>query len=65
MRTASPKRNEACALDGGMDPSIEEECAARVFKDVRLKRRFVVLLGTSARTIGGNIPFVCQDWAKA
>ena len=34
------------------------------FKDVRLKRRFVVLLRTIARTVGGSIPFVCQDWAN-
>ncbi|MCB1504346.1 MAG: IS4 family transposase [Hyphomicrobiaceae bacterium] len=64
MRTASPTKDEACAFDGNIDTWVEEECSASLFKDVRLKRRFVTLLNSIGRTIGGSIPFVCQDWAN-
>ena len=64
MQTATPAGQGACAFDGKIDTWIEEECAACVFNDVRLKRRFISLLRSIARTIGGSIPFVCQDWAN-
>ena len=64
MQTATPVGQEACAFDGKIETWVEEECAACAFKDVRLKRRFVALLKSIARTIGGSIPFVCQDWAN-
>ena len=64
MQTATPARDKACAFDGKIETWIEQECAASVFKDVRLKWRFVGLLKSIARTIGGSIPFVCQDWAN-
>ena len=64
MQTATPAGQGACAFDGKVDTWVEEECAACVFKDLRLKRRFVGLLKNIARCIGGSIPFVCQDWAN-
>lgn len=64
MQTATPARDEACAFDGKIETWVEDECTACVFKDLRLKRRFVALLSSIARTIGGSIPFVCQDWAN-
>ena len=64
MQTATPAGQGACAFDGKFDTRVEEECAACVFKDLRLKRRFVGLLKNIARSIGGSIPFVCQDWAN-
>jgi len=64
MQTATPARDEACAFDGRIEKWVEDECSASVFKDLRLKRRFVTLLGSIARTIGGSIPFACQDWAN-
>jgi hypothetical protein len=64
MQTATPASDEACALDSREETWVKEECTASVFKDVRLKRRFFALLGNIARTIGGSIPFACQDWAS-
>lgn len=64
MQTATPARDEACAFDGKIETWVDDECAACVFKDVRLKRRFVALMKSIARIIGGSIPFVCQDWAN-
>ena len=63
MQTATPARPEVCAFDYDSDTWVEKECAASVFKDARLKRRFVALVKSIAGTVGGSIPFVCQDWA--
>jgi hypothetical protein len=63
MQTATPVKPEVCAFDYDFETWVEEECAASVFKDVRLKRRFVALVKSIAGTVGGSIPFVCQDWA--
>ena len=64
MQAATRAEPEACAFDFGTEAWVEEECAAGVFKDARLKRRFMALLKSIAGTIGGSIPFVCQDWAN-
>jgi len=64
MQTATPAGDETCAFDGKIETWVDDECAACVFKDVRLKRRFVALMKSIARIIGGSIPFVCQDWAN-
>ena len=64
MQTASPAGHGRCAFDDKFETWIEAECAASVFKDARLKRRFVVLLKRIAHSIGGSIPFVCQDWSN-
>ena len=64
MQTATPAKDEACALNGSIEAWVEDECTASVFKDLRLKRRFVALLSSIARTVGGSIPFACQDWAN-
>ena len=48
----------------GDDTWVDEECADCAFKDARLNLRFLALLKSIAGTIGGSIPFVCQDWAN-
>jgi hypothetical protein len=53
-----------CAFGGKIETSVEDECTACVFKDLWLRRRFVALPSSIARTIGGSIPFACQDWAN-
>ena len=63
MQTATPARPEVCAFDYDFETWVEEECAASVFKDVRLKRRFCGACEKHRRNVGGSIPFVCQDWA--
>ena len=64
MQAATLAGPQACAFDCGVETWVEEECAGSVFKDTRLKRRFLALLKSVAGTIGGSIPFVCQDWAN-
>ena len=64
MQTATPAGPGACAFDCDNNTWVEEECAGSAFKDARLKRRFLALLKSVARTLGGSIPFVCQDWAN-
>jgi len=64
MQTATPARDEACAFDGKVETWVDDESAACVFKDVRLKGRLVALLKCIAGAVGGSIPFVCQDWAN-
>ena len=43
---------------------IGRECAECHFKDVRLQKRFGMLLEQMSGGIGESIPFVCQDWAN-
>ena len=43
---------------------IDRECAECHFKDVRLQKRFGILLEQMSGGIGESIPFVCQDWAN-
>jgi len=64
MQTSTPEGPKACAFDCDVESWVEKECAGSVFKDARLKRRFLALLKNIAGTIGGSIPFVCQDWAN-
>lgn len=64
MQTATPARDEACAFDSQIETWVDDECTACMFKDLRLKRRFVALLSSIARTVGSSIPFACQDWAN-
>lgn len=64
MQDATPAGPKACAFDCGVETWVEQECADSVFKDARLKRRFLALLKSFVGTIGGSIPFVCQDWAN-
>ena len=42
----------------------DRECAECHFKDVRLQKRFGILLKQMAGGIGESIPFVCQDWTN-
>ena len=43
---------------------IGRECTECHFKDVRLQKRFGMLLEQMSGGIGESIPFVCQDWAN-
>lgn len=43
---------------------MEEESAACVFRDERLKKRFRLLLEQFWGSMGQTIPFACQDWAS-
>jgi hypothetical protein len=43
---------------------IESELAGCSFKDERLSKRFRTLLQQMGRSLGGSLPFACQDWAN-
>jgi hypothetical protein len=43
---------------------IDREFSECHFKDVRLQKRFGMLLEQMSGGIGESIPFVCQDWAN-
>jgi len=64
MHRATRTKSQVRAYDNDKDTWFEDECAACAFKDARLKRRFMALLKSIAGTVGGSIPFVCQDWAN-
>ncbi len=48
----------------GAETWVERECAGCAFKDVRLDRRFRVLLERIGSAMGESIPLACQDWAN-
>src|SRR5262252_104357 len=43
---------------------IDEEVAESQFADVRLSKRFKLLIERLAEGIGETIPMACQDWAN-
>jgi hypothetical protein len=46
------------------DAWIDQELVACEIRDVRLGKRFRILLQQFASGVGGSIPWVCQDWAN-
>jgi hypothetical protein len=42
----------------------EREAAGCDFRDARLHKRFLMLLGQIGSDVGQSIPLVCQDWAN-
>jgi hypothetical protein len=43
---------------------VDDETMCSSFKDARLQNRFRILLEQIWNSIGGAIPFACQDWAN-
>src|SRR5690242_15922913 len=43
---------------------LEQELVGAQFGDVRLEKRFRILLEQLASGVGESIPLVCQDWAN-
>jgi Transposase DNA-binding len=43
---------------------IDKELAGCGFRDVRLGKRFRLLVERLSQAIGETIPMACQDWAK-
>jgi len=61
---SSAQRAERSTVSGST-AWIDEELASCEFGDARLQARFRKLLEQFSSTIGGSIPWVCQDWANA
>ena len=63
--TCTAYRKTTSSSLGFEDPLwVDNEVSKCHFKDVRLGRRFQQLLEQIGESVGGSIPFACQDWAN-
>lgn len=43
---------------------VDQEISKSDFGDMRLSKRFSIIMNSLSSQIGGSIPFACQDWAN-
>jgi len=63
-RHVQGRRGNAAPGETGSTDWVVRETANGSFKDLRLGRRFRVLLEQLAASPGGPIPIACQDWSN-